>query len=735
MARGSGLTSAAESLTTAQRMTGAMLAGTWSRSANPPIGPDKAGYYSAALAGGVSGPARDRIARCLLWCDANAGQYVRTRLEWYRCAALAFPDDETSQFFVAALCFNKVFREPDLTASVYQRIMRPEWEQSSYWSAFNLPRHTVASELARVIAADTSTITVERVAVVEHVLHVALEREDRTVDRRALTAYLCAAYRRAGRKDEAAEIIYRYIFTQNPEDAENNAFLAQLYHEQGKGDAMACAVYARMVSWCESQGLSDDADLWAERLARGYLGLGRLEEVNLPAFERAARLNPDDLDLQAALLCALARRRGVVPKAEHLRLLEEGMAKEAVYAPRFAARRWDWSLVARALAYAYGRAERTDDEAMRIYARTVELCPEERDPWGFYARGLAAKKEYGPEAIAVYERAFRTGQANEAVMTTLAQAYIESNAYEGEKREVALNLWETLYRQGKRSPDLVEALTRAYVEEERVNDIAIALWERAVTADDKNGPIRLRLAQEYKARSEWELAATHYREAARLMPRDFTAQYEAGLLLIEHFNDNAAAIRLLQKAVKLPAGQQHLNAHFALGEALLARDKREEARVLFQKIVDEIDANHTQTLLHLAKLNLKYEEEGIRRAEALYEQAKSLNPNLPETYRKMAELYHAKGQADEEQEALEKYLELSEPDADRYRQLADLYVRRGDYIRAESAIRQVIALGQGDKKLYTLLGEVILQGRLQANRAAAEHDADGADAAVALSSG
>jgi tetratricopeptide (TPR) repeat protein len=735
MARGSGLISAAETLTTAQRMTGAMLAGTWSRSANPPIGPDKAGYYSAALAGGASGPMRDRIARCLLLCDATTGQYVKTRLEWYRCAALAFPDDEPCQFYVAALCFNKVFKEPDLTTTIFQRLMRPEWEHSPYWGVFHLSRHTIATDLARVISADPTTITVERVAIVEHVLHVALEREDRTVDRRPLTAYLCAAYRQAGRKDEAAEIVYRYIFTQAPEDAENNAFLAALYHEQGKGDAISCAVYARMVFWCEKEGKASEADFWAERLARGYLGLGRLEEVNLPAFERAARLNPEDPDLQAALLCALARRRGIVPKEEHRRLLEEGLARESVYAPRFSTRHWDWSLVPRALAYAYGRMDRTDDEAMRVYARTIELCPEERDAWGFYARGLAERKEHGPEAIAVYERAFRTGQANDSVMMTLAQAYITSNAYQGEKREVALNLWETLYRQGKRPQELVDALTRAYVEEERVNEIAITLWERAVTADDKNGPLRLRLAQEYRARSEWEAAATYYREAARLMPKDFTAQYEAGVMLIEHFNDNTTAIRLLQKAVKLPAGQQHLNAHFALGEALLARDKRDEARVVFQKIVDEIDANHTKTLLHLAKLNLKYEEEGVRKAEALYEQAKSLDPNHPETYRKMAELYHAKGQADEEQEALEKYLELSEPDAGRYRQLADLYVRRGDYLRAESAIRQVIALGAGDKKLYTLLGEVILQGRLQAGRHTADLDTDTAESAVSLSAG
>src|SRR4051812_24583994 len=104
MARGNGLTSATESITTSQRLMGAMLAATWCRSANPPISPDKTGYYATALASsGISGDTRNRIARCLLWCDAEAGQYVKARFDWYREAALAFPDDECSQFYVAAL--------------------------------------------------------------------------------------------------------------------------------------------------------------------------------------------------------------------------------------------------------------------------------------------------------------------------------------------------------------------------------------------------------------------------------------------------------------------------------------------------------------------------------------------------------------------------------------------------------------------------------------------------------
>jgi tetratricopeptide (TPR) repeat protein len=220
------------------------------------------------------------------------------------------------------------------------------------------------------------------------------------------------------------------------------------------------------------------------------------------------------------------------------------------------------------------------------------------------------------------------------------------------------------------------------------------------------------MGREYRSRGDLEAALTWYRAGAKLCPRDFEAQFQTGLLLLQQSGDYAAAEKLLAKAVKL--NPKHLNAHFALGEALLAQEKRDEAKEVFQKIVDTIDAQHTPSLLHLAKLNLKYDEQGVAAAEALYEQAKTLDPERPETYRKLAELYHAKGQHAEEQEALEKFLKLSSSDPDALRQLADLYIRRGDYAQAEGALRRIIALDKADKRLYTLLGEVMVQARAKA---------------------
>jgi tetratricopeptide (TPR) repeat protein len=706
--RSSGLGEVKESVTLTHKLASGMVVGVWAKGDNPPLGSDKSPYYAAAFAG-ASGEARGRVARCLLWSDFVSNQYCLARLEAYVEAVRLYPSDERCVFYVAALCALKVIQDPEIVAYTYHHLLNPSWDKSPFWNRFALPQRNILSETARLYAS-LSEVTPERVDLVER----ALERaEDRVAEKTPLASYLARAYRANARDDEQAEIVYRYVFTYVPEDRENNVFLARLYLQRQRSDADACAVFARMVAQCEAAGNESEANYWALRLAQAYMNVGRVDEGTLAAYERAARLAPEDQDLRAALLCAVARQRvGRVPSA-HVKLLEDALEDEALLQSRFTARRWDWSLVVRALGYAYGVEGRTDEEAMGVYEAATQLCPEERDLWGFYARGLALRGDFTEGAIPTYERALRSAQSDEAVSIALARAYVRCEAYQGAHRERAMGLWEQLYRQGVHWPEMVQALARAYVLEDRVNDIALTLWEKAAVEDQKNGAMRLRIAQEYRSRSEWAIAGRYYKEAAKLLPKDFVAQFEAAQLLLEHFNDYASGIRLLQKAVKLPTGQKHLQAHFLLGEALLAREKRDEAQAIFQKIVDDLDPTHTPTLLHLAKLSLKYEEESVKQAEALYEQAKTSDPDQPETYRRMAELYHEKGEYEEEEKALERYLELADPDPEKLMSLADLYIRRGEFLRAEQTLRRIIGMGKGDKKLYTLLGEVILQAQAQ----------------------
>jgi len=727
MARVSGLTSLHETPSLWHKLSGAATAARWCRSADPPIGSDKAPAYAAALAGGgLPAETRHRAALYLLWCDAARSSFDPARLAWYQDAFRSNPSDERAAFFIAALCYQGVIHDSQVALEAYQAVLRPDWHHSKYWTSFALPQKNLVFTLASLYTTMPAEHTAAEPGAVE-IVEAALEQSPETSpERRNYIRCLSQIYREQGRKDDVAESVYRWMFQREQGDVENCRFLALLNEERHANDGPACAIYGRMAAIAEEIGDEAEAGHWLRRLAHAFITQGRMDGGTVATFERAAAYDPADREIAAAWLYALALEYGMVgignnaavgypEKEETIAKLEEAITLETEFEPIFARRRWEWGVVLRALALAYGRMARTDEMARGIYARAVEFCPEERTIWALHARTLAEAADYSQTAMEVYEKAVHAVNCDDSVFVALGHAYVTCQAWaDPERRHNALVLWETLYRQGVYWPELVTALAQAYTGEERVNDIAMSLWEKQVENEPNNGFLRLPLGRELRLRGDLHNSLRYYRDAARLLPKDFEAQFEMGYLLKEQYSDYANAVKHLQKAIKLPEGQAHLDAHFLLGEALLARDRRDEAKVIFQVIIDRINPRHRPTLLHLAKLNLKYEEEGVQIAEALYEQARSLNPEDPETYRKMADLYREKGQAEEEEQALEKYLMLSastSPDAEKYRQLADLYIRKGDFLRAESALRQVIALGQGDKKLYTLLGEVILQAR------------------------
>jgi tetratricopeptide (TPR) repeat protein len=725
MAKGTGTTSVKVHPTLWQKTAGPILAARWSQQQKPPIGTDKAVYYAAALASGtLSNEVRGRVARCLVWCDFYRSSFEPASYDWYKAAFLAFPEDERCAFFAAYLCSKKELTDPDLAVMSYRKVLRPQWKNSKFWKRFTLSKRTLLIELGVLYAEQAAeTTSAEAIEIIEAALNLVGESDLR---RPVLLSFLCRVYQMQGRTDEYAESAYRWVFTHVPDNIQNRHYLAELYRQNQRSDTNACAVYTQMAMLADKEGNKDEADQWTLLLARAYIEHGQIHKTPLSVFERAEKLKTDDLSIAAAYLSALAYHyitkhgsttaggvenedQAVIPR------LEEAIAREVELRPVFESLDLEWVIVLRALALAYGHQNRADADAQSLYARAIWSCPEDIAVWSLHASALADRKDYSEGALAVYEKVIHEPACNESVLVALAHAYIGLQAEKDkEHRPNALIVWERLYQKGNHWPELITALAAAYMQEGRVNDTAVSLWEKQVADSPRNGVLRLRLAQELRQRGDLHSSVRYYKEAAKLLPRDFDAQFETGLVLKDNYADYTSAIKLLQKAIKLPKGQKHLHAHFSLAEALLFRDERAEAKIIFQKIIEVIDPEHTPTLLHLAKLNLKYEEEGVRLAEALYTQASAISPDNAETYRGMADLYREKGQSEDEEQALEKYLMLSEPDAKRYRQLADLYIRKGDFIRAEGALRQVITLGEGNKQLYTLLGEVILQGSIRA---------------------
>lgn len=693
-----------------QRLIGGFMAARLTKLDSPSLAPDAVVHYYSALLGKAPQAGQARIARALLWADIKARQFHSLCKDWYPLAAEVFPDDERCAFYVAALYYHDLLT-PDEGAyeKMLSRIMNTAWRDSGYWSKLDLPRVELLKRITDSLADDEIHITPERLPVLE----AAFDAPSLTDEQRITTArWLGVAYRASGRSDDRAEIIYRYLFINVPDDHENSEYLANLFAGRQLDDANACAVYARMVTLADKQGDQGAKVQWSLRLSNTYIAQNRLGAEAIMPLQAALSVRPGDRLLEAALAYSVGRSDLVLMEPSLIKHMETAIAFESEFVPHFLERQWQWSVVPRALALAWGKLGRRDSLALFIYARACELCPEEKVIWSYHASALVEAKDFSRKAIPVFEKALTYNKENPEILQALARAYQENRVHDGADRRKALVLWEGLYRQGNVTLEILTALTEAYLREERLSDTALELLQKmSRQGSEVPGPLLLRVAQEWKSRGDLSTALRWYQEAHRAMPDHFLTLLEYGLLLKEQFSDFPGAVNVLAHAVILPVGAKHLEAHLALAESLLALEKREDARRIFQIIIERIDPNHTQTLLHLARLNLKFEERGMLRAETYYERAANLEPENPETYQQMVELYRAQGNTKMEQWALEQFLKLSPGDPQSYNELANLYIRRGEFEKAESALRQVIALGQADRDTYAKLGDVIQQAR------------------------
>jgi tetratricopeptide (TPR) repeat protein len=700
-----------------QLLSGSIVANLLIRGENPPINAEKLGFYVAALNNKKPEESKAKIARTLLWADFRTKSYRPKLADWYLFAAEIFPDDEKSAFYAAALLHHQLHTVPEsVKESIFVRLMRPEWADSASWSRLELPRaellHTLMDVYSNDKDGDSVRVTPERMPI----LDAAFDNPNLQHDvRLSVARSLGVSYRSVGRSDERAEIVSRFLFVHCPKDEENNQFLAQVFAGRHREDVNASVVYGRMVMLATEQGNESERIRWSQSLAKTYIALNQVNSVAVPVLQDALKAEPENRLLEAALAYAIAHDNLQDTDTELLKYLETALAFESEFVPYFMQNKWQWSVVPRALAFSWGRSGRRDQLANFIFARATELCPEEKELWGFYAAALAESSDYSRKALMAYEKAQRYHVADDTVKLALARTYLETRAQDGPERRKALEVWESLYRGGRSTREIQEALAEAYLREERLSDFGLDLLATLTRTESANGPLLLRIAQEYILRLDYDTALRWYQEAERRMPAHFPTLFEFGNLLKTQFSDFEGGATLLTRAIILPQAMHHLEAHIALGECFLALGRREDARQVFQIIVDRINPSHTPTLLHLARLNLRYEESGLSEAKSLFDRVANLDPNNPETYRQMAQVYHAEGDQEKEEEALEKYLQLSGiGDAERYKQLADLYIGRRDFEKAETALRQLIALGHASKDIYKLLGDVLSHGRQEA---------------------
>ena len=677
------------------KLTGAARALAWAKGKEPPIGADRGGAYAAALAG-ASGENRLLLSRILVWCDLQGKTFRPYCAEGYQLAAEAFPDDDRCAFYVAALATHGLLPVSDEERKkLCARLMNPAWRKSSLWTRLKLSRDEALDALASGS---------DDIATLEETFRTTPER---TAERGRVARRLGSLYRAAGCRDENALALARYLFQFEPDDAENVFYLAERIVESGEVGADALLIFTRALELADASGDARASDRWAQHLAKQCLETSQIDRGMFSTLWRAHTLSPDDRLLEAAAAYAGGLNEHLWEEPDVLRLLADVVAREGEIRPLFVKRRWRWETLVRALALAWGGARRNDRAAHVLYAHAVDLCPEDRQLWAYHASALASNRDTSPQALHAYERARLGGKSSDLVLAMLGHAYLKARAHLGPDRAKALAIWQDLYIRSLAGPEIAEVLGDVLAQNGDVSDIALHIWTSIAEREPQNGRIRCHLGAAMESRGAISEAVAWYREAARLLPDDFSVLLNCARLVKENTADATEVVRLLRHALTLPEGARSLDAHVLMGEGLAEIDQREEAKEVFRKVIEELDPGHTRSLLMLARLNLRYEQDGVATAEMLYARALEQEPDNPETYRRLAELYREEGETRLEQAALEKYLNLCSSDPAQYRQLVDMYMRRQDWERAENALRQLIGMGQADKKTYSLLGEVL----------------------------
>lgn len=585
-----------------QRVAGNMVAGRLIRSGNPPLTPEKVGFYVGALEGRRPNPAGAPVLRALIWADIRSRQFRRACLPWYPMAATRFPEDERCAFYVAGLVFHGLIPVEDSEREeAYVRILRPEWKASPYWAKLELPRLDLLRYMVRIIVdgGDPASLSAERQSVLESAMESnALQGEAH----QQVVRFVAASYRAANRQDAQAESIYRYLFVHVPDDHENNQFLAELFLSRQSHDANTCVIYTRMVSSAEARGDAGAAGFWGLHLARTYVAIDRIGPEVLPVLLRGLKTAPGERALEAAVVYSIAQMPVGAIQPELQEYLERAFSADGDVMPHFQARRWDWALVVRTLANLWGPQRRRDAHAATLFALSTELFPDERAFWGYRAAAMAAGGDTSMAALDVYERARIHRLADDDTLEALGRAYHRNRLHESPQDiKRVIGVWEQLHEMGRLPVEAQSALASYFLAQERLNDTALAMVSLMATENPGGGELALRLAREFMSRRDALAANRWYQEAIRLQPENVDVLFEYGSLLRSQ-DERLDALKILARASGLPEAAKNLPVHFALGEVLLELGRRDDAWRVFRTIVEKIDKKHTPTLLHLARL-------------------------------------------------------------------------------------------------------------------------------------
>src|SRR5688572_19074429 len=203
----------------------------------------------------------------------------------------------------------------------------------------------------------------------------------------------------------------------------------------------------------------------------------------------------------------------------------------------------------------------------------------------------------------------------------------------------------------------------------KINE-AIIEYRRAIQADPRLGPARLRLGDAYIKSGDAPNALREYVRAAELLPEDHDVQIKAGKLMLAggHFTDaRGLGERLLARSPK------NVEAQVLIANSLAGLQDWESAVDAFEKAA-QIDPNRAATYSEIGAVQVARGD--LVAAEAAFRKAVEIDPKSQIALISLANFVWSRGDADQGEQLMKRALELEPKNLVVNRSLAMFYLVR-----------------------------------------------------------
>ena len=244
----------------------------------------------------------------------------------------------------------------------------------------------------------------------------------------------------------------------------------------------------------------------------------------------------------------------------------------------------------------------------------------------------------------------------------------------------------------------------ALVAARRIAD-AVASLERARTLAPQDEKVAVALARAYAKRKEGAASEAELRRALSLRPGYGPALLQLGRALLNS-GKHEEAIELLTQAASFGGNEDRANAFVALGEALLAANRPEEARTAFDKGVERAPAR-VEVRLNIARAYLGTDKkDDVARATGVLAVAQNLAPDLADVRVLLGQAREQLGETDAAEEAYTQALQVAPQSALPRRRLLRIALSRQKLAKAQQLVDELLALDAEEPEHHFLAGLV-----------------------------